>query len=229
MASKLLLYATLGPCAGNSTINYRMALDFFKTTGHIIDMPKPNVKEQIVAASLTLLHSKGFNATSVQDITEAAGVPKGSFYNHFTSKDELGVEVLQRYTALVGQIGALLSDSSLPPLERVRNYFAKLIESNVATEFNAGCMLGNFSTELSNQSPAIRQTARASFAVMSAGLEEVIAQAQRDGAIGNARPAAELANFAVDAWQGAVLRAKAQKDQVPLDRFVEMLLNQILI
>ena len=61
-------------------------------------MAKANVKEQIVTTSLNLLHSKGFNATSVQDITDAAGVPKGSFYNHFSSKEALGLEVLQRYT-----------------------------------------------------------------------------------------------------------------------------------
>jgi len=191
-------------------------------------MPKPNVKEQIVAASLTLLHSKGFNATSVQDITEAAGVPKGSFYNHFTSKEELGVEVLQRYTEQAGQIGAQLGESSLPPLERLRSYFGKMVESNAASEFNAGCLLGNFSTELSNQSPAIRLQARQSFASMGAMLEEVIAQGQRDGSIANAQPARELANFTADAWQGAVLRAKAEQDRAPLDRFVDMLLNRIL-
>lgn len=192
-------------------------------------MAKPNVKEQIVTAGMTLLHSKGFNATSVQDITEAAGVPKGSFYNHFTSKEELGVEVLQRYTHQAGEIGAVLGASSLPPREWLRGYFSKLVESNIASEFNAGCMLGNFSTELSNQSPAIRHQARQSFASMGAMLKDVIAQGQRDGSIGNQQSAAELANFTADAWQGAVLRAKAEKDRAPLDRFVDMVLNRILV
>ena len=90
-------------------------------------------------------------------------------------------------------------------------------------------MLGNFSTELSNQSPAIRHMARQSFASMCAMLEEVIAQGQRDGSITSGQPATELANFTADAWQGAVLRAKAEKDRAPLDRFVDMLLNRILV
>jgi len=60
-------------------------------------MSKPNVREQILTTGLALLHGRGFNATSVQDITEAAGVPKGSFYNHFASKEALGLEVVQRY------------------------------------------------------------------------------------------------------------------------------------
>ncbi|SEO54260.1 transcriptional regulator, TetR family [Duganella sp. CF517] len=192
-------------------------------------MAKPNVKEQIVTAGMTLFHSKGFNATSVQDITDAAGVPKGSFYNHFASKEELGVEVLQRYADQAGEIGALLGASSLPPRAWLRGYFGKLVESNVASAFDAGCMLGNFSTELSNQSPAIRNQARQSFAAMAKMLEDVIAQGQRDGSIGNAQPAPALANFTADAWQGAVLRAKAEKDRAPLDRFVAMVLDRILV
>lgn len=192
-------------------------------------MPKPNVKEQIVTASMNLLHSKGFNATSVQDITEAAGVPKGSFYNHFASKEALGVEVLQRYTEQVGQASAVLRDPALPPLQRLRDYFGAMVASHVAADFSAGCMLGNFSTELSNQSAPIRQQARQSFAAMSARLEEIIAQGQRDGSIADAQPAGELANFVADAWQGAVLRAKAEKNRAPLDRFVDMLLNRILV
>nr|WP_315399856.1 TetR/AcrR family transcriptional regulator [uncultured Duganella sp.] len=186
-------------------------------------MPKPNVKDQIVTASLDLLHSKGFNATSVQDITDAAGVPKGSFYNHFASKEALGVEVLQRYAAQAVEPGGPLFDTSLAPLERLRGYFGHLVEANVAGQFCAGCMLGNFSTELSNQSPVIREQTRRSFAALTGLFEQIIAEGQRDGSIASALPAAELANFTADAWQGAVLRSKTEKDRAPLDRFVAMI------
>jgi TetR/AcrR family transcriptional regulator, transcriptional repressor for nem operon len=50
-------------------------------------MSRPNTREEIVQAALKCLVEKGFNAVGVQDITEAAGVPKGSFYNHFESKE----------------------------------------------------------------------------------------------------------------------------------------------
>ena len=52
-------------------------------------MSKPNFRDQILTAGLEALHSSGLNATSVQDITEAAGVTKGSFYNHFADKEDL--------------------------------------------------------------------------------------------------------------------------------------------
>jgi TetR/AcrR family transcriptional repressor of nem operon len=190
-------------------------------------MPKPNVKEQLVTTSLSLLHSKGFNATSVQDITAAAGVPKGSFYNHFASKEALGLEVLQRYTEKAAELGAALQDTSLSPLERIQQYFRDYIESNVANDFNCGCLLGNFSTELSNQVPAIRQEMQRSFG-KSAGALATVRAAPRDGSIGATTPAGELADFVTDAWQGAVLRSKAEHSREPLERFARVVLQRIL-
>ena len=203
-------------------------VDLFKTTSHIEYMPKPNVKEQIVTTSLSLLHGKGFNATSVQDITEAAGVPKGSFYNHFASKEALGVEVLQRYSAAAAELGEVLNNTALPMMIRLERYFAALVAANTADEYDCGCMLGNFSTELSNQSPAMRDAVRQSFAGWTGRLGEAFAEGQREGGITNTQPALEIANFVVDAWQGAVLRSKAEKSREPLDRFVNMVLYRIL-
>jgi TetR/AcrR family transcriptional repressor of nem operon len=191
-------------------------------------MAKANVKEQIVTTSLRLLHSKGFNATSVQDITDAAGVPKGSFYNHFTSKEALGLEVLQRYTEGVGQMTAMLHDHALPPLQRLHQYFARMIEGNAANEFQFGCLLGNFSTELSNQIPAMRSAMRDAFNGSSTVLAAVIAEGQQDGSIKADAPADELASFVNDAWQGAVMRAKAEQSREPLERFARVVLGRIL-
>ena len=60
-------------------------------------MTRLNVREQILSAGLSTLRRKGFNATSVEDITEAADVPKGSFYNHFESKEALGAAAVLKY------------------------------------------------------------------------------------------------------------------------------------
>ena len=62
-------------------------------------MARQNTREQIVQAGLKCLVEKGFNGVGVQDITTTAGVPKGSFYNHFESKEALGAEIVERYGA----------------------------------------------------------------------------------------------------------------------------------
>lgn len=192
-------------------------------------MAKPHVKQQLVAAGLDLLHSKGFNATSVQDITDAAGVPKGSFYNHFASKETLGLEVLERYAEAAASLCAVLDDASLPPKARLRRYFDLLIGANTATDYHCGCLLGNFSAELSNQIPAVREALRRTFDGWAERLAGVIAEAQRDGSVTAPQPALELAHFIIDAWQGAVLHAKAVHGRAPLDRYADLVLNRILL
>src|ERR1700677_4077550 len=91
-------------------------------------MARPNVRQKIVDAGLKVLIQKGFNGSAVQDITAAAGVPKGSFYNHFESKEALGAEIVDRY-GRNNPRRATLADVSLPPLRRLRAHFERLNES----------------------------------------------------------------------------------------------------
>lgn len=94
-----LVAGRAGRYAGSSagTAIRKEALDASKTTGHIVGMAKPNVRERLLDAGVEAFHRRGFNGCGVQEITEAAGVPKGSFYNHFASKEALGAAVLDRY------------------------------------------------------------------------------------------------------------------------------------
>ena len=89
-------------------------------------MPRPSAREQIVQAGLKCLVEKSFNGVGVQDITATAGVPKGSFYNHFESKEALGAEIVERYGADMRR-RELLSNKSIPPLERLRRHYDRSI------------------------------------------------------------------------------------------------------
>jgi len=191
-------------------------------------MPKPNVREQILTTSLALLHGRGYNATSVQDITEAAGVPKGSFYNHFDSKEALGLEVVQRYTEHDAGLPAVLHEPGVAALTRLQNYFKALVDLGIGMAPDCGCLLGNFSAELSGQSPVIRQRVNAAFDEWTATLTEVVAQGQADGSVSAEIPAVELAAFMVNAWEGAVLRQKVSQQRAALDIFLNVLLGKIL-
>src|SRR5262249_33224958 len=134
---------------------FQSGLDKNEMTGHII-VVKPNVREQLLDTGLQVLHERGFNATSVQDITEAASVPKGSFYNHFESKEDLGAEVVSRYLESSNKTQAVLRDPKLSPYARLRKYFEGLVQVAEKKEFCGGCLLGNFGAELSEQSEMIR-------------------------------------------------------------------------
>jgi TetR/AcrR family transcriptional repressor of nem operon len=191
-------------------------------------MSRPSTREQIVRAGLKCLTEKGFNGVGVQDITATAGVPKGSFYNHFESKEALGAEIVERYGADTRR-REILSDQSIPPLERLRRHYERLNAIFVEAKFERGCILGNFSAELSNQSDVIRDGLRRLYARWTEDVEAAIAEAQQKGAVSNELTAAELAAFLLDAYEGALLRARVERDSRPFDRFMKFAFTKLLV
>jgi TetR/AcrR family transcriptional regulator, transcriptional repressor for nem operon len=190
-------------------------------------MAKHDTKEKLIQAGLKTLLQKGFNGVGVQEITEVAGVPKGSFYNHFESKDALGVEIVERYG--VGSTRrAVLTDKIVRPLERLRTHFAALNDMFIASKFTRGCLLGNFSAELANQSPAVRDSLAQLFKTWTKDLEVAIADAQAEGSIASKARASDLAAFLLDSYEGALLRARVERSRAPFDRFMKFTFEQIL-
>jgi TetR/AcrR family transcriptional repressor of nem operon len=192
-------------------------------------MARPNTRDQIIDAGLKTLLEKGFNGAGVQDITTLAGVPKGSFYNHFESKEALGAEIVQCYGKSSSTKRAVLRDKSIPPLERLRQHYKATTEAFAATNYERGCLLGNFSAELSNQSPLIRESLKDVFVQWTEDLEVAIKDAQDQGAIANKADAADLAAFLLDSYEGALLRARVEKSCRPFDRFMQLIFTQILV
>lgn len=191
-------------------------------------MPKPNVREKILAAGLDRLHERGFNATGVQDITEAAGVPKGSFYNHFASKEALGVEAVLRYAALNAQRMQILADPAVAPLARLRAYFESLGDSIEQSGFQRGCLLGNFGAELAGQSQQIRESTAAALAGWTEAIAQVIREAQASGSAPAHFAPQALAAFIINAWEGAVVRARVEQSRDALDGFLSLTFAKLL-
>jgi TetR/AcrR family transcriptional repressor of nem operon len=190
-------------------------------------MGRPSVRPQIVQAGLRVFLRGGFGTSSVQDITEEAGVPKGSFYNHFESKEALGAEIIDLY-AEGGGLRQVLADQSLAPLERLRRYYDGLAAMYRELGFTHGCLLGNFSAEISDSMPLMRDRLLALFHRWTGEIAQVIAEAQAQGQVSRTRSAEELAAFLLDAYEGAVLRMRVEKSEAPLARFQAMAFGQLL-
>jgi len=181
-------------------------------------MAKPNARDKIVRAGLDQFHRVGFNGSSVEDITDLAGVPKGSFYNHFKSKQDLAVEVIDRYIEQGPH--ALLSDSEVPPLKRLKGYFSTLADQFVDSGYKRGCLLGNFSSELADHSGAVRRRLESAFANWLKRIAGVIKEAQTVGEVDSRLKPEQLAGALLSAWQGALLRARVAGDAAPLKEFM---------
>jgi TetR/AcrR family transcriptional repressor of nem operon len=175
-------------------------------------MARESVKEQIIAAAVETLHARGFNGTSVQDITDAAQVPKGSFYNHFDSKEELAVEALDRYWQKMLPGLRLLSDAKIPPAGRLKQYFRSARKAGSMHEYRNGCLIGNFSTEMPEQSLLIRERLAVVLAAWSRAIESCVREAQAGGAMRRDLDAKAIAAFLLNSFEGAVMRSKVDRD-----------------
>ncbi|MBV8464554.1 MAG: TetR family transcriptional regulator C-terminal domain-containing protein [Burkholderiales bacterium] len=191
-------------------------------------MAKPNVREQLLEAGLRVLSTQGFNGTSVQDITDAASVPKGSFYNHFESKEALGAEVVRRYLDQASARQAALRDPAVAPIVRLRRHFEELAQGVEGREFCGGCLLGNFAAEMSEQSEMIRTGVCDAFASWATKMTETVAEAQAAGEISTAIAPDALAAFLLNSWEGAQIRARAEKSRVPMQQFLDITFGKVL-
>jgi TetR/AcrR family transcriptional repressor of nem operon len=192
-------------------------------------MVKANVRERLLDAGLETLHRRGFIGCGVQEITEAAGVPKGSFYNHFESKEALGAAVLDRYWQQRADTSLrILDDAKIRPRERLRSYFAAMAAKMAKRGYTGGCLIGNLGAELSDQSKLVSDRLAAVFDGWTEAVETCIRDGQRDGEIGADCDAAILASFLINAWEGAVLRAKVEKNGAPFVEFNQIVFGKLL-
>jgi TetR/AcrR family transcriptional repressor of nem operon len=199
-----------------------------QTTSHIFSMPKENVREKILTVGLDTVHRRGFNATGVQQIVDAAGVPKGSFYNYFDSKEAWGLEVLDLYFQGFGASLKVLDDRSKSPVERLRLYFESLGRTLEKWEFEKGCLVGNLSGELSDQSQVVRDRLASVYAGWVRRIESCVREGQDRGEIPRDLKASMIAAFLLHAWQGTVLRTKVDKDNTAVKQFLAVVFKKIL-
>jgi TetR/AcrR family transcriptional repressor of nem operon len=190
-------------------------------------MRNTGTRDHLLSTGLKLLHTRGFHASGVQDITDAADVPKGSFYTHFDSKERFGAEVLGRYwERRADRALAILSDESRTPLQRLKAYFAA--KTQVSGPFDKGCMIGNFSAELAAESRLVRDRLAAVLAAWTQMLAGCIREAQEAGELRAGLDPETAAAFLIDAFEGAVLRTKVDRDGTALRRFETVVFSTIL-
>lgn len=191
--------------------------------------PKPDTRSNLIHAGLRLMHVEGYSASGIQGVVEAAGVPKGSFYTYFESKEAFGNEVLDAYSALgQAKLRSVLENAALSPLARLEAYFDDRIDAFRTAGFSRGCLLGNFSAEAADHSALIQQRLAEHFRSWSALFQTCIAEGQARGEIVNGISAASLADFVLNSWEGALLRMRAEKSETPLVEFKKIVFGRVL-
>ena len=176
-------------------------------------------KTKFLDAALHVIRAKGYTATRIEDVCEAAGLTKGSFFHHFKSKEELALAAAEHWSVVTsGAFASAPYRALADPLDRLLAYvdFRKAILQGELPEFT--CLAGTMVQEIYETHPAIREACDKSISEHAATLESDIAEAMRKYGP-NSGPksdidaqwsAKSLALYTQAVIQGAFILAKAK-------------------
>lgn len=175
-------------------------------------------KERLLDAAQRLMLAKGFVATTVDDICEAAGLTKGSFFHYFDSKEDLAGATLDRFVAAkAASFRQAPFGKKRDPLQRVYGYLDFIIEMARQPGAPSGCLLGNFAQELSDTHPKIRTQCAGHFAQWTASFKRDPDEAKTEHAPRAPIDTESLAEHFIAVLEGALILAKTRQDRKPIE------------
>ncbi len=181
---------------------------------------RSDTRSALIRIGLRVLSERGWDATGIAAVLDEAGIPKGSFYHYFASKDEFGLAVIDAYATYFEQrLAHTFADAALPARERIARFIDTGRAGLKKYAYKRGCIVGNLAQELSGSNEAFRARLEA----VVRRWESVLAACLKDGiAAGELAPtldAAATARFFWIGWEGAVLRAKLARSVAPVNIF----------
>lgn len=190
-------------------------------------MSRGHTKELLLEIGRKVFLERGYNHAGIECILQEAGVPKGSFYNYFPSKEEFGLQVIDGFAACHEEVlEQHLGNHTIPPLQRLRGYFCYVIDRLGEGNCRKGCLIGNLSQEMADQSERFRARLEEILKTWVARFQACLAEARENGSIPLDTDVRLLAEFWMNAWQGSVMRAKTARSTEPLQTFLRMTIDR---
>jgi TetR/AcrR family transcriptional repressor of nem operon len=179
-----------------------------------------NTRDKIISKGAQLIHAQGYKATGIQQILDVVGIPKGSFYFYFKSKDDFGCAVIDHFTLSIGEIFAgYLRDARISPLERLEkllNYYESAFKKSGAT---LGCPIGNLALELADANEALRLRLQVAIEELITQIESCLEEAKNSRLLPQGLNTADTARFIFHGLEGAILHMKVVKSIEPIRTF----------
>src|SRR5258708_22214238 len=192
-------------------------------------MSRISNRDKLLESGRKVVLERGYVGASVRDIVETAGVPEGSFINHFDSKEAFALEILELYfTDSRTMIRETLRDDSLLPMKRLRAYFDASIAAIKNHDPKNGCLVCNFAAEASDHSEIIRKRLSGIYAELREAVADCLKAAVKDGELPKSLKTSEVASFIVAGLQGAWLVSKVERDLAIAENFKKTLFSTVL-
>jgi TetR/AcrR family transcriptional regulator, transcriptional repressor for nem operon len=192
-------------------------------------MGRPSNRNTILSEGVKVLRQRGYTGASVRDISEAAGVPLGSFTSHFASKEAFTLEVLNLYFSKSSEvIHTTLLNEALPPLKRIKSFIDETDKNLNCDQQWSGCLIGNLSIEASDHSEVIRKRLGEISKEIEKAVASALKAAVKAGDLAKSTDCNTLAGFIVFAQHGAYMQSRVDKNSTAIDRLKKVIGSLIL-
>jgi TetR/AcrR family transcriptional regulator, transcriptional repressor for nem operon len=189
---------------------------------------KENTRSVLIERGIDLMLEKGYNNTGLNDVLKSCGVPKGSFYYYFQSKEDFGLQIINTFDeTYVAQLDSVLGDLSLRPVDRIRRYVDSSIEKAQGRRCSRGCLIANLSQEMADQNELFRVRLAEIIRKRRDRFAQIIEEARVQGDLPAETDSVQAAEFFLCAWEGAIMRAKVQKDVQSLLTCKQMIFEKL--
>lgn len=184
-------------------------------------------REALLSVGQDLFINSSFNSVGLNDILKKSGIPKGSFYHYFDSKEDFGLQVIEHYHRQNSeQLSCLLADNTAAPYEQLKKFYQNTIDHFEEIGFCQGCLMANLSQELAD----VNENLRLKISELSNSIVEQVASAVAE--IGPSElnlghlDSQEAAQVLMNSWQGAIMKMKLEKSKNSLDLFMKFFFSK---
>jgi TetR/AcrR family transcriptional repressor of nem operon len=181
------------------------------------------IRDHILATGQRIMAGKGFSAVGLNEILTDAGVPKGSFYHYFSSKEAFGVDMLARYfDDYLAELDATLSQPGLTMAQRLMNYWQLWRESQSFSDCQGKCLAVKLGAEVADLSDSMRSTLQTGTAGIIARLAEALEVGVEEGSLVIDDKPNRVAESLYQLWVGASVMVKIVRNTGPFDSAMSM-------
>lgn len=177
-----------------------------------------DVRENIIAVGQRIIGAKGFAAVGLNEILSAAGVPKGSFYHYFGSKDAFGVALLESYfDEYLADLDSTLARPNLTMAQRLTNYFQIWQQTQSFSDCQGKCLAVKLGAEVADMSEAMRATLNRGTSGITARLQRAIQAGVEEGSLSVSEAPSIVAQSLYQLWLGASVMVKIVRNLRPFE------------
>lgn len=183
-------------------------------------------RQALLRAGVAMLTERGFTPVGIEEILTRVGVPKGSFYHYFGSKAEFGLALIDSYAAyFAAKLDRWFLDDALPPLDRLRGFIGDARAGMERYDFARGCLVGNLGQEVAALPAPFRARLIDALRDWETRTAACFRAAVDSGDLPPDTDCDQLARAFWIGWEGAVLRAKLDRNGSALDIYAQHFLR----